>query len=275
METNITQTVVMDEVAADTAGIFQQLSAYGDLFANGLYLIVVGCVLVFLLHRIAAKFIYARIQDKLMVRIGFGLLYVTVMVVAVLLAMERLGIDVGAISKVVFLVLLIFAVAIYFLAPFFPRLPFKLGDMIEANGVLGIVDSISNFHTILRKLDGTIVFIPNPLILSSKILNYSDSPMRRVEFSVSVNNDCDLEETKAVLVRLMQADERVLDEPSSPAVFVVNVTASGVDMMAFCWVKNGDWFSTRSDLWLTILATINAHDRIALSLPQQEAFVKQ
>jgi small conductance mechanosensitive channel len=274
METNTTHAVVLEAVGEDTAEVLTQLQGYGSMFVNGLYLIVVGLVLVFLLHKFASKFIYGRIKNKRLVRVTFGFIYLLVIVVTALLAMEKIGVDVEVISKFVFLILLLGAVAVYFMVPFFPRLPFTLGNMVEISGVLGFVDSISHFHTTVRKLDGTIVFIPNPVVLSSKILNFHHTPTRRVELMLSVNNDSDLTETIALFIRLMQEDERVLEEPA-PCVFVINVTASGVDLMAFCWVKNKDWFRTRSDLWLKLVDAFLKDERIAMSLPQQEVFVFQ
>ncbi len=90
---------------------------------------------------------------------------------------------------------------------------------------------------------------------------------------LSVNNDSDLEQTRQVFIKVMSEDERVLEEPSPPFTHVVNATASGVDMMAYCWVKNEDWLSTRTDLWLQLVSIFNADEAISMSLPQQEVFI--
>ena len=77
------------------------------------------------------------------------------------------------------------------------------------------------------------------------------------------------------LVLLMQADERVLEEPAPPSVIVVAATAAGVDLMLYCWVNNADWLKARSDLWLQIVDAFENDQRLQLSLPQQEVFVLQ
>jgi small conductance mechanosensitive channel len=109
--------------------------------------------------------------------------------------------------------------------------------------------------------------------MASTIKNFSEIPHRRVEIMISVNNDSDLEQTRQTFVEVMGADSRVLDEPSPPITHIVNATASGVDMLAFCWVKNEDWFSARTDLWLKMVHAFNDDERISMSLPQQEVFV--
>ena len=82
------------------------------------------------------------------------------MVASVLIVLNKLGFDVKNLAKVSILSIVVIAVVIFFLLPFLPRLPFKIGQMVEIRGVLGTVDSITTYHTTIRKFDGTIVFIP-------------------------------------------------------------------------------------------------------------------
>ena len=229
-------------------------------------------IVVYLLHKLASKFLYPYIRDRRLVRVIFGTFYVLVLVITALLVLRKVGVDVEWVGHLALISVLIGAVIVFFLVPFFPKLPFRLGHMVEINDVLGYVDAISTFHTSIRKFDGTIVFIPNAIIMASKIINFSETPSRRIEMKLSVNTDCDIEESKALFLRLMGEDERVLDEPS-PAVFVVNVNAAGVDLFAICWVKNENWFRTRSDLWTKVVDAFLADDRVAMSLPQQEVYV--
>jgi small conductance mechanosensitive channel len=116
-------------------------------------------------------------------------------------------------------------------------------------------------------------FIPNALVMATKILNYHDLPERRIEIALSVNTNCDLRAAKELILKTMNEDERVLESPASPQAFIINVTASGADIMALCWVVNADWFAARSDIWLNIVDAFLGDDRVSMSLPQQEVFV--
>ena len=272
-DSNVIDEVLVDAPSERAETTVELLREYGALFVNGLYLVVIGVVVVFLLHHFASKYIYCRVRNRRLVGVLFGFLYAMVLAVTGLLALDKMGVDVQHISKLVFLTLILVAVAVYFLVPFFPKLPFKLGQMVEIGGVLGFVDSISHIHTAIRQLDGTMVFIPNPVVLSSKISNIHFTPTRRVDIALRVKNNSNMAETQNVVLQLMKEDQRVLDEPSPPAVFVVGAMASGVDMMAFCWVNNADWMSARSDLWLKLLDAFEHNDRICMSLPQKEVFV--
>lgn len=73
------------------------------------------------------------------------------------------------------------------------RKPFDVGDLIKTNDYLGIVQQIQLRTTELKTLTGQIVLIPNAEVFKSPIENYSDSGRRRVDLSVGVTYDTDLE----------------------------------------------------------------------------------
>jgi small conductance mechanosensitive channel len=260
-------------MADQAKDIVTEIRAYGGLITDSLYMIVAGMLVIFVVHKLASLFLYPRLRHGRLIKVVFGTFYVLIVVIAALIALRRNGFEVQLLAQVAFLVILIGAVAMFFLVPFLPRLPLMLGHLVEIHGELGFVDGLSTFHTTLRRLDGTMVFIPNPLVMASKILNFHDSPTRRVDLNLSVDTSCDLKASEAIFLEVMRGDDRVLDEPAPPSVFVVNVTAAGTDFMALCWVKNEDWFRTRSDLWMKLVQAFNADDRVAMSLPQQEVFL--
>jgi small conductance mechanosensitive channel len=272
-EKPVVEELSVSETLQETADIVEQVSEYGALIHSSLYLILGGMLVIFMLHKLASKFLYPRLENRRLIKVVFGALYVLILVIVVLMALKAIGFDVTFIGEIAILSVLTGAVIVFFLVPFFPRLPFTIGHIIESNGVLGIVDNISTFHTTIRKFDGTMAFIPNPLVMATKILNYHDLPERRVEINLSVNIDCDLRAAKALILRIMNEDERVLESPALPQAFIVNVTASGADIMAICWVLNADWFAARSDIWLNIVDAFAEDGRVTMSLPQHEVFL--
>ena len=263
----------VSDMAQAATKVIEQASEYGFVIINGLFLIIGGLLVIFLIHKLVSKFIYPHLENSRLVKVVFGTVYVLIFVVTILMALKINGHDVRGMAQIALLGILIGAVVIYFLIPFFPRLPFKLGHMVEIDGVLGIVDTISPAHTTIRKFDGTMVFIPNAQILMSKIMNYHDTPTRRIEMKLTIKADSDMEEGRSILLRLMDADERVLKDPSPPSVIVLNANALGVEMAAYCWVKNSDWSGARSDLWLNAVNAFNEDSRVMMSLPQQEVYI--
>jgi small conductance mechanosensitive channel len=253
--------------------IADQVSQYGDIIIHSLYFIFLGMLAVFVLHKLASRFLYPYLPNARLARVVFGTLYVLVLVVTVLIALKRAGFDAGGAGQIVILLVLFGAVLVYFLIPFLPKLPFLPGHVIETGGAMGVVDSISSFHTTLRKFDGTIVFLPNALVMASRIQNYSYTPTRRIEINLTVSHDTDAEAARALVLEAVTAEGRVLADPA-PAIYVMNVDASGVAMTLYCWVNNADLLPVQSDLWLQLLPLTRAGNGIKLAAPSQQVELK-
>ena len=272
METESDESGTLDYLKENSDVVLEHVSEYGYLVGDSLTFIVMGMLFVFLLHKLASKFLYPYVNNGRLLGVIFGALYVLVLVVTILLVLKRMGLEVGAVGSIAILVVLIVAAILYFLIPFFPKLPFLPGHMIEANGVMGIVDSVSTYHTTIRMFDGTMVFVPNALVMATKILNYTYLPNRRIEMKLVVCPDGDLAGLSARLVQLVSEDERVLAEPP-PSVFAMSADAVGVQMTIYCWVRNEDFLGTRSDLWLKLVQACKEDKGFTLSLPKQEVYV--
>ena len=263
----------VSDVIQETVEIVGQVSEYGNLIVSSLIMIAAGMFIIFIVHRLTSRLLYPRIENTRIIKVLFGTLYVLILVVAVLIVLRKLGFDVKIISKISILVVLISAVGFFFLVPFLPRLPFKIGHIVEINGVLGRVDGISTYHTTLRKFDGTMAFIPNALVMATKILNYHDSPERRVEISLSISLDSNMAIAEAQLLKIMGENDCVIEKPTAPRVVAQSVDITGIKVKAYCWVKNIDWLATRSELTLQILKEFQQNDQISLSRPQQDIHI--
>ena len=252
--------------------ILQQLGSYTKLLTSGLYLIAIGMLIIYLLHRIVNRFFYPLLQNKKLLRMGkvlFGALYILVLVITALLVLDRLGHDVSVISQLALFVVTIGAVIAFFLVPFLPTFPFKIGDMVTINGITGIVDAITTYHLHIRTFDGKIVFIPNPIVMASAIVNYNQTPNRRVDFIIKTTTVSDLNKSKEILLQTMSSESLVLAEPA-PAVYITNADGTNVEFFAYCWVENANWFGVRSDLWLKLVNLFEDDSSVSLSLPKQE-----
>lgn len=262
----------LDYIKNNSDEMLEHVSEYSYLVGDSLYFIAIGMLFVFLLHKLASKFLYPYINNGRLLGVIFGALYVLVLVVTILLVLKRMGLDVGPFGSIAIIAVLVIAAVLYFLIPFFPKLPFLPGHTIETNGVMGTVDTVSTYHTTIRKFDGTMVFLPNALVMATRILNYSYTPTRRIEMALLVSPDSDLAAVRARLGASVGEDERVLADPA-PSVFAMSASAAGVEMTIFCWVKNEDFLGARSDLWLQLMKLCNDDNGIALSSPRQEVYV--
>ena len=263
----------INEIVATTSKVLDLIRGYGSLIAESLYIVIGALLVIFAIHWLAAKLIYPHLKTKRFVRVFFGSLYVLVIVIVSLLILEEIGVPTEGVAELALAGVLIGSVAVFFLVPFIPRLPLFLGHMVDINGTFGIVTAIDVFRITIRQFDGIITTLPTAMVLAAKIKNYSQMPQKRIEIKLSVANDSELETTRQVIIQVLTADERVLEEPSPPFTHVIHATAAGVEMMAYCWVKTEDFLTTRTDLWLKLVQVFNDDDRISMSLPQQEIFV--
>ena len=86
--------------------------------------------------------------------------------------------------------------------------PFDIGDRIElSDGTVGIVRDMTNRHVVLNGLDTTCYIVPNSVINSLKITNYSfDHGCRSAQFSFPVGYDSDIELAKSVILHAIEND---------------------------------------------------------------------
>lgn len=263
---------VMDYIQSNSDEIVEQVNQYSYLVGDALSLILVGILSVLILHKLASRFIYRFINNQRLLRVIFGTLYILVFVVTAIAVLKKVGFEVNTGGSIAVLLVLFLAVLVYFIIPFLPRLPFIPGHMVETYGVQGTVEAVTSFHTTIRKFDGTLVFLPNAMVLASKILNFSYTPNRRIELNLSVDADSNLDSVKKCLLEVAAENSQVLSDPG-PAVFAVHADASGIQIVLYCWVENAAFLGARSDLWQEILQVINEDDDLTLALPRQEVFL--
>jgi small conductance mechanosensitive channel len=125
--------------------------------------------------------------------------------------------------------------------------PFKAGDYVEAGGVAGTVDSISIFSTIMKTPDNRVVIVPNSQIYSEAITNFSAMSTRRIDLVFGISYDDDVIRAKEVMRSVVEADERVLEDPA-PAIMMLELADSSVNFAVRPWVATAEYWNVRGDL---------------------------
>ncbi|BBP81605.1 MULTISPECIES: mechanosensitive ion channel family protein [unclassified Pseudomonas] len=118
--------------------------------------------------------------------------------------------------------------------------PFKAGDFIEAQGVMGTVDHIQIFHTVLRTGDNKTVIVPNGSLSNGIITNYSNQATRQVLYDVKVDYASDLAKAREVLLKLAE-DPRVHKDPA-PVVVVSALGDTSINLSLRMWTSNADYW---------------------------------
>lgn len=144
--------------------------------------------------------------------------------------------------------------------------PFRVGDVIDAQGKTGAVKEILIFHTVLSTPDNRIIYIPNGALSSSTITNLSKEDIRRADFSFGVEYGEDFGKVKEVLDRVIAADPRILKNPSH-FIALGNLSASSVDITVRVWMKAADYWDVYFDMNKAVYETFNK-EGIGFPFPQ-------
>lgn len=127
--------------------------------------------------------------------------------------------------------------------------PFGKGDYIISNGIEGVVDEITILSTRLVTLDNKVVYIPNGMVSSAPLTNFSREDKRRVDLVFGISYDQDFREAVKIISDVMRKHELVLQGGSEePFVRVSALGESSVDITARAWTKTADYWTVYFDI---------------------------
>ncbi len=141
--------------------------------------------------------------------------------------------------------------------------PFKVGDFITAQGFSGTVMAVSIVSTKIRTVDNREIIMPNGALSNSNIDNYSTHPIRRVEWTASVEYGVDADECINVLMGILQADTRILRADtvgaSDPFVALSSLNANDISFVMRAWVRAEDYWNVMYDINKEIYIRLPEH----------------
>ena len=146
--------------------------------------------------------------------------------------------------------------------------PFRVGDSIEAQGVIGTVNEIQIFTTKLLTSNNQTIFIPNGILSNGIIINYSLQGIRRADLVFSLSYDTNIKMAKDTVMEVMNNHPKVLKNPL-PSVSVKNLTDTSIVLAIQPWAKNADFSSMSSDI---LEQCKDAFDKAGISI---QPFVKE
>lgn len=125
--------------------------------------------------------------------------------------------------------------------------PYNVGELIEAQGHLGVVKEVQIFNTILLTPDNKRVIIPNGAVSNGSVVNYSAEGLLRVDLVIGIAYESDIPKAKEVLYKAMADHELVLQDPQS-TVAVSELADSSVNLVVRPWCKVSDYWQVYFDI---------------------------
>lgn len=143
--------------------------------------------------------------------------------------------------------------------------PYRVGDVIEAQGHLGRVHDIQIFTTVLMTMDNQRIVIPNGLMSNGCIKNIFSEPQRRVDIEFGISYGDSIEEARAAIQSVIDSDDRILDgEGFEPNIFVSAHADSSINMLTRVWVNTEDYWPVYFGLFEQVKY---AFDKAGITIP--------
>ena len=146
--------------------------------------------------------------------------------------------------------------------------PFKVGDVIDAQGFVGSVSEIQIFNTILKTPDNKTIIIPNGGLSTSSMTNFSTEERRRVDWTIGIAYGDDVDKAKEVIKNLCDEDERILKDPEV-FIAVSELADSSVNFVVRAWVNAADYWGVYFDMNEKVYKTFGQHG-LNIPYPQMD-----
>ncbi|AEX85412.1 small-conductance mechanosensitive channel [Marinitoga piezophila KA3] len=137
----------------------------------------------------------------------------------------------------------------------------KEKDIVEVNGISGIIDQIDLNHTILKTFDGKLIRIPNKTIWNSSITNFWPEDIRRNEINIGVSYDTDLNKFLNIIDEYLNSSSLIYrDENHKPWVLFSGFNSSSIDFSLKFWLKKEVYFENPNKIAAEIHKLLNEHN---------------
>ena len=146
--------------------------------------------------------------------------------------------------------------------------PYDVGQVIDAAGVKGVVDSMNLVSTTIKTFDNQIVVIPNGKIWGGVITNVTGSDTRRVDMVFGISYTDDVSKAAKILEDIVSKHELVLKEPA-PVIRLHELGDSSVNFVCRPWSKTGDYWTVFWDVTRTVKERFDA-EGVSIPFPQRD-----
>ncbi|GFD78350.1 mechanosensitive ion channel protein [Tenacibaculum sp. KUL118] len=234
---------------------FQDLiMTYAPKAIMAIIIYIVGSYIIGLLLKATRKIMIKREVDITLQKFLVNLLHWTLKILLIITVIAKLGIETTSFAAILASAGLAVGLALQgslgnFAGGVLIMLfkPFKIGDLIEAQGEIGVVKEIEIFTTKLTGLSNKEIIIPNGSLSNGNIVNYSAEGTRRVDLTFGVSYDADIKQTKEILMNVITSHPKVLKDPA-PTVNVSELADSSVNFAVRPWSKTEDYWAVYFDI---------------------------
>lgn len=125
--------------------------------------------------------------------------------------------------------------------------PFKVDDYIKVGEYEGTVKDIFIINTKIVTLDNRVVYLPNGVVSTSPIVNYTTEGKRRIDHLIAISYGDDYKKAEEILMGIMENHPMVLKDPA-PSARMTEHGDSGIILTCRPWVKPENYWDVYWDV---------------------------
>ncbi|MCK0155513.1 mechanosensitive ion channel family protein [Alcanivorax sp. S6407] len=151
--------------------------------------------------------------------------------------------------------------------------PIQPGDFCKVGTTAGVIEEIGLRSTRIRRMDRSVVYVPNSVLSSASIENISESDFRRYQRDLHIRLGATPDQLRNLLAdlrRLIYSHPRLTEKAAR--VRFVEILRDSYRLQVNCYVDSSDWnqfLAVSEDLNLRILSILEQHG-MQLAVPVQQ-----
>ncbi|EEY08981.1 hypothetical protein DNAOFDDG_00264 [Mannheimia haemolytica] len=207
MTEKVTETAPNIDVVAETEKVINKVSTmdfnsvlnewiipYGTKILLAIAIFVVGKFLARLISRLLGKAALKSTKDEMLQSFIVSISYFLLLLIVVIASLSQIGINTSSLVALIGAAGLAIGLSLQnslqnFAAGVMLLIfkPFRKGDLIETGGMTGVAEQMGLLVLELRTGDNKTVLLPNGKVFSDSIINYSNNPTRRIDFTFDIS----------------------------------------------------------------------------------------
>lgn len=262
----------------DTSQLISLATSFGINLLVAVIIFFVGNWMTKKIVQIAEKIMERSKLDDTITNFLGNLLYGLLMVVVIMAALGKLGVNTTSFAAIIGAATLAIGLSLQDQLSNFAAgvlivifRPFNRGDFVDINGLQGTVRDISLMNTRLMTLNNHEVIIPNSEVTTNATTNFTSLPSRRVDIPVGIGYGGDIKLAKDEILKVAISHDDVFVDPA-PVVNVVGLGDNSVDLELRVWTSNNTWLQVQSDLLEGIKYKLD-ENRIEIPFPQRTVHI--
>lgn len=212
----------MDLSKIDLTALWDTVLAWSPKIVGGILVLIIGFWIVNIITKIVGKSLSKSGVDKDLTPFLKSLVSVLLKVLVVLTAAGAVGIEITAFAALLAGAGLAIGAAMsgtlsHFAAGVMVLIfkPYKVGDLVDIQGVVGHVEEIQVFNTVINTLENKKVIMPNGVATSGIMTNLTANGKLRVDLNVAMPYEEDFDKVQGIIKgALAKVSSKLADEPT-------------------------------------------------------------